>query len=153
MSDLLNKNWSTGTPITMAEILDAREHRAWIQQELLSGHTLESNCALISFTLNIPGPIKVFPYTIWAFYEGICFIESCLTTHQLTLLTKKIMEENTGYEAFFLIKGTTPETLKSYMTAFEDGSSFGRIFDLDVLRPDSTKVSRTELGLSHLPAL
>ena len=58
------------------------------------------------------------------------------------------MEENTGYEAFFLIKGTTPETLKSYMTAFEDGSSFGRIFDLDVLRPDSTKVSRTELGLS-----
>ena len=34
------------------------------------------------------------------------------------------------------------------MTAFEDGSSFGRIFDLDVLRPDSTKVSRTELGLS-----
>ena len=67
MSDLLNKNWSTGTPITMAEILDAREHRAWIQQELLSGHTLESNCALISFTLNIPGPIKVFPYTIWAF--------------------------------------------------------------------------------------
>lgn len=29
MSDLLNKNWSTGTPITMAEILDAREHRAW----------------------------------------------------------------------------------------------------------------------------
>ena len=41
MSDLLNKNWSTGTPITMAEILDAREHRAWIQQELLSGHTLE----------------------------------------------------------------------------------------------------------------
>lgn len=51
-----------------------------IQQELLSGHTLESNCALISFTLNIPGPIKVFPYTIWAFYEGIRFIESCLTT-------------------------------------------------------------------------
>ena len=29
MSDLLNKNWSTGVPITMAEILDAREHRAW----------------------------------------------------------------------------------------------------------------------------
>ena len=50
MSDLLNKNWSTGVPITMAEILDAREHRAWIQQELLSDHTLESNCALISFT-------------------------------------------------------------------------------------------------------
>lgn len=148
MSDLLNKNWSTGVPITMAEILDAREHRAWIQQELLSDHTLESNCALISFTLNIPGPIKVFPYTVWAFYEGIHFIESCLTTHQLTLLTKKIMEENTGYEAFFLIKGITPETLKSYMTAFEDGSSFGRIFDLDILRPDSTKVSRTELGLS-----
>ena len=148
MPDLLNKNWSSGIPITMAEILDAREQRAWIQQELLSNHTSESDCALISFTLNIPGPIKVFPYTVWAFYEGIRFIESCLTMHQLTLLTKKIMEENTGYEAFFLIKGTTPETLKSYMTAFEDDSSFGRIFDLDVLRPDSTKVSRTELGLS-----
>ena len=101
MSDLLNKNWSTGIPITMAEILDAREHRAWIQQELLSDHSSESDCALISFTLNIPGPIKVFPYTVWAFYEGIHFIESCLTMHHLTLLTKKIMKENTGYEAFF----------------------------------------------------
>lgn len=148
MPDLLNKNWSSGTPITMPQILDAREQRAWTQQKFLSEHTSEADCALISFTLNVPGPIKVFPYTVWAFYEGIHFIESCLTTHQLTLMTKKIVEENTGYEAFFLIKGTTPETLKSYMTAFEDDSSFGRIFDLDVLRPDFTKVSRTELGLS-----
>lgn len=147
MSNLQNQSWSFGTEITMSEILDAREKRAYIQQELLSDCTSKSDCALISFTLNIPGPIKVFPYTVWAFYEGLHFIEACLKEHSLTLLTKKIIQENTGYEAFFLIKGTTPEALKSYMVAFEDDSSFGRIFDLDVLRPDFTKVSRTELGL------
>lgn len=27
--------WTLGPAITLAEILDAREHRAWIQQELL----------------------------------------------------------------------------------------------------------------------
>ena len=53
-----HKELSSGMEASMASVLDAREQRYYIQQELLAG--LEKDCtALISFTLNIAGPIKV----------------------------------------------------------------------------------------------
>lgn len=53
----------TGTAITLQQVLDAREQRAAVQNEMLKDlHS--DHAALISFTLNIVGPVKVFPYTI-----------------------------------------------------------------------------------------
>ena len=47
----------TGQYVELPKMLDARERRQFVQQKLLSEHQLP----LISFTLNIVGPIKVFP--------------------------------------------------------------------------------------------
>ena len=46
--------WTQGPSIGLAEILDAREQRVRLQQELLKEHP---SC-VVSFTLNIAGPIK-----------------------------------------------------------------------------------------------
>lgn len=44
--------------ITLAQILDAREYRAFRQRELLA----EYQAVLICFTMNIAGPVKNSPY-------------------------------------------------------------------------------------------
>lgn len=47
-----------GAEAELPDMLNARERRVWVQEKLLS----EYPGVLISFTLNIPGPVKVLPY-------------------------------------------------------------------------------------------
>ena len=54
--------WTSGNCVSLEEILNARENRVKIQQKMLQ----KALTCLLSFTLNIPGPVKVFPYTKWA---------------------------------------------------------------------------------------
>ena len=42
--------------VTLEEMLDARERRVFLQNSLIQTY----NKPIISFTLNIPGPVKVF---------------------------------------------------------------------------------------------
>ena len=49
--------WTKGQEASLEEILDAREKRGEIQREFLG----QQGTSLISFTLNIPGPVKYFP--------------------------------------------------------------------------------------------
>ena len=50
----------TGREVSLKDMLDAREHRQEVQRMLLSEHHLP----VISFTLNIVGPVKVFPLAL-----------------------------------------------------------------------------------------
>ena len=48
-----------------------------------------------------------------------------------------------------------PLTIKKFTTDIEDATPLGRLFDMDVIRPDGLKVDREELDprrppLSHL---
>lgn len=47
----------TGREVTVPDMLNARDRRHAIQQELIRTH----GATVISFTLNIPGPVKIFP--------------------------------------------------------------------------------------------
>ena len=62
----------TGREVSLKDMLDAREHRQEVQRMLLSEHHLP----VISFTLNIVGPVKVFPLALRTFHEGIRLIET-----------------------------------------------------------------------------
>lgn len=140
----------TGTAITLQQVLDAREQRAAIQKDML--RDLEGDgAALISFTLNIVGPVKVFPYTLLAYETGLEAIRECLMWLGADITGFQEVRENTGYEAFFSIKKGTGITdianiCKEYLTELEERHPVGRLFDIDVLRPDGTKVSRETLG-------
>ena len=60
-------NALTGSPVPLSHMLNARERRVFYQQELLEG----SEGCLISFTLNIPGPVKLLPGVPGAFEAGL----------------------------------------------------------------------------------
>ena len=60
--------------VTLQEILDARERRAEAQRRL----SKQLACPLISFTMNIPGPVKDSPMIRRAFDEGLRMLDDAL---------------------------------------------------------------------------
>lgn len=52
----------------------------------------------------------------------------------------------TGCEAFYVLDAD-PLTIKKFTTDIEDATPLGRLFDMDVIRPDGLKVDREELNL------
>ncbi|MBS1381529.1 MAG: hypothetical protein HPZ89_04700, partial [Oscillospiraceae bacterium] len=57
----------TGRPVSLEEILDAREQRAERQR---TAREQFPGAALVSFTLNIAGPVKLFALAEQSFQEG-----------------------------------------------------------------------------------
>lgn len=133
--------WSSGKDVSMAKILDARENRVQIQQEMLQ----KSPSCLLSFTLNIPGPVKVFPYTKWTYEVGISIILKGISLLNGVIIEQKEVKKDTGWEAFFALN-LHPEDMKSYLLEQEEQHPLGRLFDFDILRADGSKLSRQELG-------
>lgn len=130
--------------VSLTEMLDAREARAFAQKQLLNRY----GKPLICLTLNIPGPVKVLPGVPQAFEEACKRIEAILKVYQTPVLYNISIREKTGYEAIYCVDDS-PEAVKGRMTGLEDADRLGRLFDIDVLRTDGTKVSREELG--HAP--
>ena len=130
-----------GSPAPLTEILDARSRRAGKQKILLN--TPGARC-LISFSLNIPGEIKCFPMAIRAFEKGLREIRAAVSGQDL--LSFEESRENTGPAAFFLLAADAPE-IKRKMASIEENHGLGRLFDIDVLGPDSVPLSRSVLGL------
>lgn len=128
--------------VSLEEMLAARENRVTIQNKLIASY----QAPVISFTLNIPGPVKVFDHIPDAFEEGVGNIEANLQQAGIPLLFKKCIRESTGYEAFFCAD-SSPSILKELMTRLEESSAIGRLYDIDIIRTDGSKVSREELGL------
>ena len=126
------------TEVTLAQMLLAREKRANLQQALLATH----HCPLISFSMNIAGPVKTSPLIERAFYTGLEALESKLPT---TLIRERHTSISvTGCEAVFSV-ALDALTLKDICLSIEDSSELGRLFDMDVLNVDGKKLSRNTL--------
>lgn len=128
--------------VSLLEMLNARELRCQLQQNYLQ----EYKRPLICLTLNIPGPVKVLPGVPDAYDTGRRRIEESLKENRMPIVHLEMIKEKTGYEAFYSVDAP-PELIKEHMITLEDQDELGRLFDIDVLRPDGTKVSREELGL------
>lgn len=128
--------------VTVLDMMNARDRRAQKQQELLSryGETL------LCFTMNIPGPEKDNPL----FREGFRLGCRRLRRGFLRLGTAPLYQEEkiyfTGCEAYYVLPLPALE-VKQMAADIEEADSVGRLFDLDVLRPDGSKVERQEIGL------
>ena len=127
--------------VSLQEMLAARERRSALQTRLLQQYKK----SLISFTLNIPGPVKVPDGVPQAFATGCRRIEALLMDRLVLVQHMETIKEKTGYEAFYCIDAN-PEFIKTLMVTLEDQDRLGRLFDIDVIRPDGSKVSREELG-------
>lgn len=115
--------------INLEEMLEQREYR----QALIS-QTKEkfADKTIISFKLNIPGPIKNNENYKFAFEQGLKLIDDYKIIHDLR-------NNVTGPEAI-LVSDETMEKTKLRMIEIEDHHPLGRLYDLDVLG-----ISRSDL--------
>lgn len=129
--------------VTLQQMLQARELRAERQRAMLA----KGRGSLVCFTMNIAGPVKNSPNIREGFEIGLTQLEDQLRGAGARVLCRETYREITGCEAMLLVDREAL-AVKALTVEIEDGSPLGRLFDMDVLRPDGTKVDRQELGLS-----
>lgn len=140
--------WVSGTSASLDEILDAREEHWHLQQELISQY----HQTLICLTLNIPGPLKLFPLARLTFEEGISAIETELAHHQCEPVYSRKFFKFTGCCGYFVVSACASDC-KKWMTSLEEVHPLGRIFDIDIVNTNSHKISRKEIGISERSCL
>ena len=125
--------------VTLQEVLDARERRAEAQRQLLKQYARP----LISFTMNIPGPVKDSPMISRAFDEGLRMLDDALGEAGIACVSRQITHADTGNEFLCAVKASAA-AVKEICTRIEDGSPMGRLFDMDVIGLDGQKLARKE---------
>jgi len=128
----------------LSQILQAREERAAIQRMLLK----QQGTAVITFTMNIPGPEKNAWWISRCFEDGINNLYSVLRGMQIECM--RIRTTAAGPEAFFRIPaGIDPLEVKKCTVLYEQTYPVGRWFDIDVIRQDGRPITRAEAGFGE----
>ena len=109
--------------VSLEQVLLARENRAGRQQRLLAQYGLP----LVSFTMNIAGPVKDTPLSRFAFQAGVAALTKRLGGPVSCCLTEAV----TGCEAL-LVYDRPAQVLKDVCMELES-TEVGRLYDLDVL--------------------
>ena len=127
--------------VTLSEVLAAREDRVARQAELLAAF----GAPVISFTMNIPGPVKDTALIRRAFFAGCRQLEAALESAELPVRCRREKLASTGCEAYYAAEGD-PLAVKRVCARVEDGTPLGRLFDMDVIGPDGEKLDRSAVG-------
>ena len=115
-------------------MLLARDRRASRQAALLSRY----GRPVISFTMNIAGPVKDSPLIRYAFRSGLRHLEALPCAQ----LCREVIFEPTGPEALLVYETQDARLLKAFCIRLESEGEAGRLFDLDVLDANGEKLSR-----------
>ncbi len=134
--------------ITLMEVLEAREARVNRQRELLEAYGLP----VVSFCMNIAGPVKNGPVIRRAFQVGLDRLADALGAARAPIEHRETVDAATGCEALLAVRGD-PRAVKSVCVELEDEDALGRIFDMDVLSPAGDKLDREALGYPPRPCL
>lgn len=124
------------TAVSVADMADCRERRAYRQSELIRAF----NLPVVSFTLNIAGPIKNSVLIEFGFELGLNAIVNELNGAVVEI--EKIVEK-TGCEALIVVNRSANE-VKAQMMQLEEDSPIGRWYDIDVIDTNGDKLSRPE---------
>ncbi len=123
------------TEVTLSQMLDARDERVKKQKNILS----RFKHPLISFTMNIAGPIKTSPLIERSFFEGVKLLKKSLP--QGSIIYQDIDIKYTGFEAMFSVNYEV-SNLKDICSSIEESLTIGRLFDMDVINADGKKLER-----------
>ena len=126
-----------GPQVELPAMLAAREKRAARQQAFRERY----HSPLLSFCLNIPGPVKTTPELRTLFDQTCHEIQACLRDLGLTIADSQTIHEATGDEYLLAFAGDAP-TVKAAMTQLEESRPLGRLFDIDILTAEGQKLSR-----------
>lgn len=123
--------------VSLIEILEAREARVLLQQQLLTRFQMP----LICFTMNIAGPVKVSPKIREAFQLGSSLLLTRLAERGIIVHYLQEHCPATGCEGYY-VADAPAELLKSIAVDLEEETPLGRLFDMDVLTPEGEKLQR-----------
>ncbi len=138
------------TAAALAQILSFRELKADAQQNIsrpLGG------CDVLSFGMNIPGPIKTSAAIHRGFLCGIRRLKQVLIKANVKILAEQVMESPAGYAAIYAVSGMSAQALKLLVMALEDTHPLGRLWDFDVLIQGHIPVGRENLEKPGRPCL
>lgn len=123
--------------VELPQMLAARDRRARWQRELLERYRLP----LVSFTMNIAGPVKNSPSIRRGFLLGRRLLLEQLAREKAPVVFTREVDEDTGCEGLYVVE-MDPRALKALTCRLEDDTPLGRLFDLDVLSPGGEKLDR-----------
>ncbi len=124
--------------VTLNQILHSRDERVKKQKNILN----RFKYPIISFTMNIAGPVKTSPLIERAFFEGIRLLKESLPKDSIA--HQDINIKPTGCEAIFSVNANASK-IKDICTNIEDSLSIGRLFDMDVIDADESKLERKNI--------
>ncbi len=131
--------------ITLEQLLAAKDARA----EMISAlrRRFPGACVAV-LTVVSPGPVKRSPETIRLFDAAVSAIGRVILKNELVPLLFEAHEKETGDEAYLVVK-TEPGFLKMELCKLEEATSYGRLWDMDVIRPDGKRIDREDVGFAQ----
>ena len=128
-----------GSQVELPAMLAWRETRSLLQKKIIESY----NLPLLSFTLNIPGPVKTNKELLQLFQLGLSSIKHELQNINIDIEKQEERHADTGDECFLALRGDAI-LIKEKMTALEENHPLGRLFDIDVLDATGRKLSRPQ---------
>lgn len=125
--------------VDVLAVLTARDRRVQRQQELLAAYRRP----LVSFTMNIAGPVKRSALIDRGFALGLQRLEQQLQSVGASVLHRELVAEDTGNEAYLVVDLPAVQ-LKVLTVEVEELDELGRLFDMDVLDEGGTKLDRAQ---------
>lgn len=125
---------------TLADILAARDMRAATQRSLMAEFP---DATLLCATVVMPGPQKRSERSGVVARAMTDALQESFTNITVHSLSKDLP---TGYELYMLVK-TPADEAKRLSSQIEERHPLGRLFDIDVIKPDGSPMSRSEIGL------
>lgn len=126
-----------GDEVTLSDMLKCREDRAAEQSALIR----QFDRPVVSFCMNIPGPVKTNTEIRHAFEVGRDELREKLNDAEIPVLFCEERHAATGDE-LMLCADAPAEKIKEIAIDIEDHHPCGRLYDMDVIRTDGTKCSR-----------
>lgn len=130
----------TAYPVAdVPDMASRRENRVLDQLALIEKNP---DCCVVSFTMNVAGPVKSAPMLERAFFTGAARIADALAAENMPARLEKLELPITGAESLFTVRADA-EAVKRVLVSIEEGSPLGRLWDMDVIGRDGRKASRS----------
>lgn len=126
-----------GQEVTITDMMFCRDRRVQIQNEFIEKYQKP----VISFCMNIPGPIKTTPLIRKGFEAGKDALLHALSVANMEVLESRVFHDITGDEMLLCVDAPA-EKIKDLTQQIEESHPYGRLFDMDVIGTDGMKLSR-----------
>lgn len=126
-----------GQEVVLTDMLACRERRVNTQNAYIQNY----HCPVISFCMNIPGPIKTNEKIKKAFLSGKEALFAALKKENISVLAQIKFDDKTGNEIILAVDYPA-DKIKELTTEIEETHPFGRLFDMDVIGTNGEKLSR-----------